>query len=65
MHNNIFFLKKISAQRNSDSTSSSLKSTDVVTPIKKNKVKDKVKRQFKKAKHTLISKKKDEEKKPK
>lgn len=37
-----------------------MKSTDVATTHKKNKVKDKVKKQFKKAKHTLYSKKKDE-----
>lgn len=45
------------AQRNSDS---SLKSIDVATTHKKNKVKDKVKKQLKKAKHTLYSKKKDD-----
>lgn len=39
-----------------------MKSGDAVTPVKKNKVKDKVKKQLKKAKHTLISKKKDEDK---
>ncbi|VVC89293.1 unnamed protein product [Leptidea sinapis] len=48
---------------NSDSNSSSIKSSDVVAPVKKNKVKDKVKKQLKKAKHSLISKKKDEDKK--
>lgn len=39
-----------------------MKSGEVSTTVtpKKNKVKDKVKKQFKKAKHTLIPKKKDE-----
>lgn len=47
------------AQRQSESNSSSIKSVEVAAP-KKNKVKDKMKKQFKKAKHTLISKKKDD-----
>lgn len=50
----------ISAQRNSESNSSSMKSVEVVPAPKKSKVKDKVKKQLKKAKHTLISKKKDD-----
>lgn len=37
-----------------------MKSVEVIPTPKKNKVKDKVKKQFKKAKHSLISKKKDE-----
>lgn len=37
-----------------------MKSVEVVTTPKKSKVKDKVKKQLKKAKNTLISKKKDE-----
>lgn len=48
------------AQRNSESNSSSMKSVEVITTPKKNKVKDKVKKQLKKAKHTLISKKKED-----
>lgn len=36
-----------------------MKSVEIPTP-KKNKVKDKVKKQLKKAKHTLIAKKKDD-----
>ncbi|RVE43377.1 hypothetical protein evm_011962 [Chilo suppressalis] len=48
------------AQRNSESNSSSMKSVEVVTTPKKSKVKDKVKKQFKKAKHTLMSKKKED-----
>ncbi|XP_026744763.1 MICAL-like protein 1 isoform X1 [Trichoplusia ni] len=48
------------AQRNSESNSSSMKSVEVIPTPKKNKVKDKVKKQLKKAKHSLISKKKDE-----
>lgn len=37
-----------------------MKSVEVAPTPKKSKVKDKVKKQFKKAKHSLISKKKDE-----
>ncbi|KAH9630659.1 hypothetical protein HF086_003950 [Spodoptera exigua] len=48
------------AQRNSESNSSSMKSVEVIPTSKKNKVKDKVKKQLKKAKHTLISKKKED-----
>ncbi|KAF9418472.1 hypothetical protein HW555_004760 [Spodoptera exigua] len=48
------------AQRNSESNSSSMKSVEVIPTPKKNKVKDKVKKQLKKAKHTLISKKKED-----
>lgn len=48
------------AQRLSESNSSSIKSMEVLPTPKKSKVKDKVKKQLKKAKHTLISKKKDE-----
>ncbi|KAG7307310.1 hypothetical protein JYU34_007477 [Plutella xylostella] len=47
------------AQRHSESNSSSMKSVEVVETPKKSKVKDKMKKQFKKAKHTLIPKKKD------
>lgn len=36
-----------------------MKSVEVVTP-KKSKVKDKVKKQFRKVKHSVISKKKDD-----
>ncbi|CAH2073793.1 unnamed protein product, partial [Iphiclides podalirius] len=50
------------AQRNSDSNASSIKSAEAVITPKKSKVRDKVKKQLKKAKHTLISKKKDEDK---
>ncbi|XP_075969648.1 MICAL-like protein isoform X2 [Anticarsia gemmatalis] len=48
------------AQRNSESNSSSMKSVEVLPTPKKNKVKDKVKKQLKKAKHTLIAKKKED-----
>lgn len=48
------------AQRNSESNSSSMKSVEVIPTPKKSKVKDKVKKQLKKAKHTLISKKKED-----
>uniref|UniRef100_A0A2A4J608 MICAL-like protein 1 n=1 Tax=Heliothis virescens TaxID=7102 RepID=A0A2A4J608_HELVI len=48
------------AQRNSESNSSSMKSVEVLPTPKKSKVKDKVKKQLKKAKHTLITKKKDD-----
>lgn len=37
-----------------------MKSVEVAPTPKKSKVKDKVKKQFKKAKHSLIPKKKDE-----
>lgn len=37
-----------------------MKSVEVIPTPKKSKVKDKVKKQFKKAKHTLIAKKKDD-----
>ncbi|KAJ8725691.1 hypothetical protein PYW08_003874 [Mythimna loreyi] len=48
------------AQRNSESNSSSMKSVEVIPTPKKSKVKDKVKKQLKKAKHSLIAKKKDD-----
>lgn len=48
------------AQRNSESNSSSMKSVEAVATPKKNKVKDKVKKQLKKAKHSLIPKKKED-----
>ncbi|XP_047020901.1 MICAL-like protein 1 isoform X1 [Helicoverpa zea] len=48
------------AQRNSESNSSSMKSVEVIPTPKKSKVKDKVKKQLKKAKHTLIAKKKED-----
>ncbi|CAG9783792.1 unnamed protein product [Diatraea saccharalis] len=48
------------AQRNSESNSSSMKSVEIVATPKKSKVKDKVKKQFKKAKHTLMPKKKED-----
>lgn len=50
----------VTAQRNSESNSSSMKSIEVAPTPKKSKVKDKMKKQFKKAKHSLISKKKDD-----
>ncbi|KAI8434919.1 hypothetical protein MSG28_003393 [Choristoneura fumiferana] len=59
MKNRLNCVKNARAQRSSESNSSSMKSADLPTP-KKNKVKDKVKKQFKKAKHSLIPKKKDD-----
>lgn len=48
------------AQRNSESNSSSMKSVEVIATPKKSKMKDKVKKQLKKAKHSLMSKKKED-----
>lgn len=66
IRNNIFIndidfgLFLLSAQRNSDSNASSMQSVDEVPTPKKNKMKDKVKKQLKKAKHTLHIKKKED-----